>query len=235
MISDCIDLANYTTIPTVAQVDDLKDSGVRRAIVGTSFGLVWLRQIKALEEGGIEVQEYQFPGRLRATHRKVWLDCETPEATVDQIRRDAPKVHGIYTRRGWWTDETGDWKIAKEFPHLRLWEAHYGYPPPVFLSFGGWMVRDIIQWHDSINFCGLNVDLNVIEEVVAAPAPPEEQDMKSFLVWCAEEHKVYFVGPAGAKWIPGQGGTAGPVYAELEKEFGPMAVTLSSAALRAIG
>lgn len=59
--------------------------------------------------------------------------------------------------------------------------------------------------------------------------------MKPFLAWSREENKVYFVGPGGAVWIPGSGGGPGPVFAELERIFGPMTVVLSRAALQALG
>lgn len=70
---------------------------------------------------------------------------------------------------------------------------------------------------------------------IMAALQPQEDDMKPFLAWCAEEGKVYFIGPGGAKWIPGSGGGAGPVFAELERVFGKMTVGLSSAAIKAIG
>ena len=191
-LPDCIDLANYTAIPTAQQVQCLRDHGIKRAIVGTSFGEVWDEQVAALELGGIECQEYQFPTRVRGTHRKVWLDCETPEATVSAISAVAPRVHGIYTRRGWWQSETGDWDIVNAFPHLKLWEAHYGDPPPAFVPFGGWTQRSIIQYHDSTLFCGLNVDLNVIEEV--------EDDMAE-RVWCSDRLQTWIVGKGGATLV----------------------------------
>lgn len=159
-----IDLGNYSAVPTQEQVRCIIEAGYTKAIVGTSFGSVWQAQITAFEQGGMDVDEYVFPGHQPRSSRPFWIDCETGDATIQAIRALAPTATGIYTRRGWWTSETGDWDIKSEFPHLKLWDASYGDPPPAFVPYGGFTEREIHQWHDSTNLCGLNVDLNIIEQ-----------------------------------------------------------------------
>lgn len=158
-----IDLGNYSAVPTQEQVRCIIAAGYMKAIVGTSFGSVWQQQIEAFERGGIDVEEYVFPGHQPRSSRPFWIDCETGDATTQAIRALAPTATGIYTRRGWWVSETGDWDIKTEFPHLRLWDASYGDPPPAFVPYGGFSGRAMHQWHDSTLLCGLNVDLNIME------------------------------------------------------------------------
>ena len=188
-----IDLANYTVVPSAKQAVDMWQLGVRKAIVGTSFGGRSGPQINALSGAGIECEEYQFPHALLATTRPWWVDCETPEATQvrtrDALRRGA---RGVYTRRGWWTAEIADWNIKAEFPDAELWDARYvhgdgpckiaeavgrdsGIAEAVaeefswlspFEPYGGFEEASITQWHNSIKIYGLNVDLNEEVEMV---------------------------------------------------------------------
>lgn len=171
MTRRAVDFGNYTAIPTPDQVRCWIDAGYTRAIIGTSFSrrnadgsytYVATDQIAVCEANGMDVEEYQFVGHLRPTTRRWWLDVELGES-IDSIRAAVAtgKPYGIYTRRGAWPD---GWDIVSEFPDLKLWEAHYADPPPAFVPFGGWTERAMVQWHDSIDLCGLNVDLNIIEE-----------------------------------------------------------------------
>lgn len=94
-----------------------------------------------------------------------------------------------------------------------------------------WEHNEMVRWGAAPTAC----PSGRIDWKLYLDALNEEDDVRSFLAWCAEEGKVYFVGPNGATWIPGSGGGAGPVFAELERTFGPMTVTLTKAALSAIG
>jgi hypothetical protein len=117
--------------------------------------------------------------------RRLWLDCEeasggrSPAEIVALIGSavDACGAFpcGIYTARWWWPAATGD---SAAFEHLPLWHAEYpfreGYKPdaqeaPAFESFkpyGGWTHPAMWQFAGSVQHCGANVDLNVIEDAV---------------------------------------------------------------------
>ncbi len=175
-MTNAIDCGNYSAVATPDQVRCLMEAGYTKAIVGTSFGTVAAAQIAAFERGGMDVEEYQFPNAVRPTARPWWLDCETDAADVATIQRlcalpEGERPTGIYTRRIWWQDNTGDWDIKGAFPWLRLWDAAYSDPPAPFVPFGGFTTRAMHQWHDSTTLCGLNVDLNIVEEEEIMDAP----------------------------------------------------------------
>lgn len=174
-----LDFANYTPVPTPDQVRGWLAKGYTKAIIGTSFGDVWQRQIQVCEANGMDVAEFQFPEALHRTEREWWLDCETPTATKDAVRAickgnsGLTLPAGIYTGGWWWVPNMQNWNIVAEFPWLKLWDASYGSPPPPFTPYGGWHTRHIHQWQGSIYFGGLNVDLDIEEEEMGMT--PEEK------------------------------------------------------------
>ena len=120
------DCANYTVIPSADQVAAFKSLGVKHGVIGTSFGGIATGQLAAWESAGIPCEEYQFPERMKPTHRPWWVDAETPTATRDSIREALRRgARGVYTRRGWFTGNLGAWDIPAEFPGALLWDARY--------------------------------------------------------------------------------------------------------------
>jgi hypothetical protein len=239
-----IDVSNYTAIPTAAQVDELIGLGVEGAIVGTSYGGVAARQIAAFEAGGIPCEEYQFPESIRPAVRGWWLDAETGGVTVPIMRAliAQKKPLGIYTRRGWWTQNTGDWNVKAEFPDLLLWDARYchGDGPcsidgsrasieaeyaltPAYVPYGGFDAPSVTQWHDSVTIAGLNLDLDALEDQKV------ETDMIPYLVWNSTVQQTWLVGPFGACPI------LYPADATaLQAVYGPHKMALTDTALKAI-
>lgn len=182
-----VDCSNFTGDLSGEQVAALKDAGVSFAIVGTQKFTTALQQIEALERGGIEVPAaYCFlywDGN--DTHRiqlsldlgkPLWLDCEYKTGLDVQSVRE--RIHaavnqcgaqcaGIYTGSWWWQPKTANYDGFKDLP---LWHAAY-QPQPDSLDlshpYGGWTKAQVWQW-SSDGLAGINVDLNVMEEV---PAP----------------------------------------------------------------
>lgn len=195
-----VDFANYSAIPTPDQVRCWIDQGYTKAIIGTSYPrdngpnanprytYIADQQIAVCEANGVDVEEYQFVGRYRATPRRWWLDVELNE-TVGDIRAAVlhGKPYGIYTRKGIW--DTFDWNIVAEFPDLKLWDASYGNPLADFRPYGGWTSRAMHQWHDSTTLCGINVDLNIVEqeEDMDAPTKGEFQALAALVVKQGQE------------------------------------------------
>lgn len=70
---------------------------------------------------------------------------------------------GIYTRKQWWKDYTGDTAF---FEHLPLWCTEYNLDPPYDASwwarnsFGGWDAPIWVQYKADVDVAGVNVDLN---------------------------------------------------------------------------
>jgi hypothetical protein len=151
--------------------------------------LSWSRDVRATVATALETI------RGFEVHR-LWLDCEEatdghpPAEVVSRIEAAVDAARGvpagIYTARWWWPAATGD---SRAFARLPLWHAEYpyreGYKPsqaeaPSFDSFvpyGGWTRPAVWQYAGSVQHCGANVDLNVIEEVIGGPAldPYREQ------------------------------------------------------------
>lgn len=197
-----VDCANFTAVPTPAQVDELVRLGCEGAIVGTSYpvrGGVASAQIAAFASAGIPVEEYQFPEALRYAVRPWWLDAETGGVTVPLMRAiiAQKKPIGIYTRRGWWLTNTQNWNVKAEFPDLLLWDARYCHRDtdpcaialaptrvsieaehamtPAFVPYGGFERAHITQWHNSVMVAGLNVDLDALEDRMYTDAQIDEK------------------------------------------------------------
>lgn len=215
------DIANFTPVPTGAQMDCFKAQGYTHAYVGSSFGDVAPYQIARLQRGGFVVGEYMFPTRTHDTDREWWLDAEKSPGTVvnqttirDSIRKATNKPRGIYSNRTAWLECIGfDWNIKEEFPWLALWDANYGWTlPRPFNAFGGFTIDDrlITQW-SSTGLCGLNADLSVM-----ADAPVVEEEDVPKVVHNTTDNKVYLVGFKSPIWI-----TDVNELAQLEKAYGP--------------
>lgn len=167
------DFANYARVPTPADIDALRDLGITRVIVGSSFSqrqpdgtyrYVAADQMAVCEAAGFEVHEFMFIGRVYPTKRTWWLDVELAE-TPDEIRAAVAiyRPDGIYTRKGIW--DLLDIDLVSEFPGLKLWDANYGPLPRPFRPYGGWDRADMTQYHDTMDIgTGFEVDLSVYEE-----------------------------------------------------------------------
>lgn len=182
-----IDCANYTTVPTPAQVACLVNQGYTKAIVGCSYGTVARAQLAAFSAGGMSIEAYCWVSftndwiapldKAIATIQgtgvsRLWLDCEEdPGKTpaIDRIQQAHLYVSsrtelplGIYTGGWWWTPNTGDSTFFSDldFP---LWSAEYVNAPAPHL-YGGWSEVAIWQTRGSVDLCGLNADDNVILE-----------------------------------------------------------------------
>ncbi len=188
-----VDLSNWTTIPTPAEVDGLRAAGVERAIVGCSYGQVGRSQLIALDAGGIDVEAYGWvthPLNVHLLDRaiaqadglvdRLWLDCEGPtrgraptevlgdiEGAIAYMRVRRPDWRlGAYSAKWWWGPATGR---SNETFGLPLWVAAYRDPAAPLEEHelpGGWDVEDVALWQyaGSSTLAGLNVDLNLILE-----------------------------------------------------------------------
>jgi hypothetical protein len=171
------DLSNWQRVPTPTDIARLKQMGVKRVIIGSSFGTVWQEQIAVCEAAGFEVQEYMFPGHIHPTNRVWWLDVEQAE-TADEViaivgdHQTTTPPTGIYTRKGIFI--LLDVNIVALFPGLKLWDANYGPLPRTFSPYGGWLFATMTQYQDTTDIgTGLAVDLSVYEEI---DMTPEEVD-----------------------------------------------------------
>lgn len=225
------DLANFTAVPTHAQMGCLKAQGYTHAYVGSSFGDAADYQIARLSRGGFVVGEYMFPTRTHDTDREWWLDAELSPGTVinqttirDTIKAATNKPKGIYSNRTAWLNVIGfDWNVKAEFPWLKLWDANYGWTMPrPFNAFGGFVLADriITQW-SPLGLCGLNLDLNVMEDEPIA----EEEDMPK-VVFNTTDKKIYLVGYEKPIWI-----TSPDEVMQLETAYGKQ-IALSDATIQ---
>lgn len=253
-----VDIANYTSIPTPAQLACLRAAGYTRVIVGCSYGVIATMQLAAAAGAGLEVEAYAFvdftarwEGPLQRALlaissqpvRRLWLDCEaethglTRQQVVGRIaeaeqyvRRHRPDlIIGIYTAGWWWMPQTGD---SQSFKHLPLWTAAYvqdaGRVPDPKA------VRLYGGWNAAAlwQYAGTidTCGLNTDRNLILES---EEDSMKPFLCWSG---RVIFVGPAGPRWI-----TDAAVVAELGRIFGGLdangfpIIGLSGAAVMALG
>jgi len=127
-----LDCANYTAVPSPAQLDCLKTAGYARAIIGCSYGSVADMQLAAYYAAGFEVDAYAWVSfgaswstpldraliviARRPAVRRLWLDVEEEvagmsppqyeariQAAVAYVRDKRPDLTlGIYTGRWWW-------------------------------------------------------------------------------------------------------------------------------------
>jgi hypothetical protein len=197
----CLDVANYTPIPTAAEVACLVADGYERGIVGASYGSVARGQLEAFQDGGMEIEAYAWVSfadnwqhpldhalaviqGLPVT--RLWMDCEEDPGAADVLTRidDAlAYVHnvrpdlemGIYTGGWWWKPNAGN---STRYGAMPLWTADYLQPRDEAdkpYLYGGWTEAAIWQTAGSVQLCGLNADDNVIlEEDELTPAQMQE-------------------------------------------------------------
>lgn len=248
----CIDVANYTPVPTPQQVACLIADGYTRAVVGCSYGNVARAQLEAFSNGGMEIEAYCWvthPLTLQPIDKainvciglpvkRLWLDCEappnkrTPAQIVDDIDdavRYATRYFsgeiGIYTG-SWWWPVTGPTQNTWGLP---LWLANYRDPAKPLTEAdvpGGWTVADVALWQyaGTVTTCGLNTDRNLILEATGG-----DDEMVPIRIWCAERAKTYLFGPFGAVPIDNPADDKA-----LEKLYGPHAAVLTGATLDAL-
>jgi len=187
MLQLCIDFANYTPVPTPANVACWRQQGYVRAIIGASYGSVAKRQILACQQGGMEVEAFAwvaFSGNWQlnidravavcrdTTVKRIWTDAEAPTGgqaatTIQRIAEAVAYIEsfgfatGIYTGGWWWKPNTRD---SQAFKHLPLWTAEYKDPSGQPTLYGGWTKAAMWQYAGTIQTCGLNTDRNVILE-----------------------------------------------------------------------
>jgi len=209
-----IDVANYTAVPTPAQVACLLTEGYDTAIVGASFGSVARPQLQAFAAGGMQVEVYAWvsfsgwwenllDGALGAIAglpvRRLWLDCEEEtameprtvirriEQAVEYVEEARPDLEvGIYTGAWWWSDFAGN---TAPFAHLPLWSAYYDNEPDIDfaqLPYGGWRAPAIEQYHGTVETCGLNTDRNVINEEEETMDAPTKGEFGALFAYTME-------------------------------------------------
>jgi hypothetical protein len=253
MTAKMFDMSNWTDIPSRNQLQCLYDKGYRVACVGSSFDVDKSRkQNQAIVDFGKftlwqyawlfhPIKPYTLSNVVKASQgfpvKMIAIDVEDPSLALNSRESNARDIRTaidffrsvgynnlcIYTGYYIWNSNCP----ADTFG-LPLWYANYRDDPdswdPHTLLPGAWKPEDLIAWQWSSNGdCGLNIDLNIYYG-------EKEEDMKSFLAWCPELKRVYFVGPAGPVWI-----TDAKVVSELEGQFGKLSVVLSWSALQALG
>lgn len=125
--------------------------------------------------------------------RRSWMDVEgIPQgpgktiaalAEVERLLRQGGYDVGIYTSQSKWPLHTGN---TTAFSKLALWDAHWRYPsgdsrgidqpPPAFVPYGGWVSPTIVQYAGDVQYCGLNLDLNMVYVNVPPPPDFDEED-----------------------------------------------------------
>lgn len=205
-----VDVANYTAVPTPAQVQCLIADGYTTAIVGCSYGQVARSQLMAFSDNGMKIEAYAWithPLNTLLLERaltviaglpvtRLWLDAEadtngrTPAGVVADINgavEYCQKVRpdlalGIYTGAWWWTPRTGN---SQETWGLPLWLANYrDTDNPLAESEipGGWTRESTAIWQyaGTIETCGLNTDRNLILEEDEM-TPAQMAELKAYM------------------------------------------------------
>jgi hypothetical protein len=142
-----VDVSNWSSNISSAEVACWRDGGVEHVIVGTQVASVARQQLQMAEFHGMSLDAYvvlywnfditnQVNTALAMIEgfpvRRLWLDIEVAPGAwsaaqvVDKIRQgeqacgDMPC--GIYTRKVWWLDNLGN---TTAFSHLPVWYAYY--------------------------------------------------------------------------------------------------------------
>jgi hypothetical protein len=250
-------MANYTHVPTPAQVKCLIREGYTLNIVGASYGNLAHLQLRMSAQYGMKIEAYAWITHP-FTHapidralgaidglpvQRLWLDAEADtngrppmqvvadiDAAIAYAKARRPDLPiGIYTANWWWGPNTGGSTKFKDYP---LWLANYvPNPNPAAVPlFGGWTKAALWQYAGTVETCGLNTDRNLILEQETAPPPVEEdEDMKPILVWNTGLKQVWLMGPFGA--VPVQFPADA---AQLENLYGKHAAALSNELLQSI-
>jgi len=199
-----LDVSNYSGVFAAEAVACWRSLGYSHVICGTQQAETTRAQLATTLAGGMSADAYVFlywhlppAAQVQAALAaiagfpvgRLWLDCEdavegrAPEQVVGLIGEavaacgDLPC--GVYTGRWWWLPSTGD---SAAFSHLPLWHAEWTSGPDVLPSFdafrlyGGWSRPAIWQFQGTTQLCGVDVDLNLMEQPLPAPLPPSERD-----------------------------------------------------------
>lgn len=188
-----VDCSSFTGLLTTAQAQAIKDMGFSKAIVNLYGGATAQSQIDAFQSVGMEVDgyiyfyfsqtaEYRISSQLAnlagRTVNFLWLDWEddpggkSQAEVVDFINNAVAycsgKIYtGMYTRRQWWVDYTGD---SHQFEGMWIWDAtNDGTPDMSYKPYGGFKHYMEQYRFDVVLVPGVgNFDLNVYED----PEPP---------------------------------------------------------------
>lgn len=205
-----VDISHWTGTIDRDDVNCMYDHGVRHVITGTLNPAVTTNQLQMAIDGGMTVDAYvmlywngditwqvQNALTLIAPYpvQRLWLDAEQPRGSYSRsqiVAKIQEAVNacgsmpcGIYTRKVWWQDNTGD-SIA--FSHLPIWYAYYQYGatfddwygPAAWYEgpFGGWIDPTAKQYNDrphitcSNPYSDLVVDHNLMYVLDDVPPPP---------------------------------------------------------------
>lgn len=156
---DAIDVANFTEVMNPFQASLLRAFGVRRVIVGGSYGTIARAQLEASIANGFETEAYAWitapfsPLRIAnvlneiegLAVKRIWLDAEDEAASqfsaaenianirsaIALVRLVRPDLEiGIYSGAGWWRANTDDYS-GDDICSLPLWFANYRNPDGV--------------------------------------------------------------------------------------------------------
>jgi hypothetical protein len=190
-----------------------RDAGFHHVMIGTNWPQIARVQLEECTKGGMTVDLYHwlYWGEDTAALVKAgvalaqgypvgmhWLDAEDPRGGFTQaqiVKKIGDSVDvvtaaggrpGIYTRRPWWVDETGN---SQAFKHLPLWHAQYIKQEPgdateaeriafrqsrPFQPYGGWNEPAIWQYAGSVKALNANIDKNEIYMDLGAREQEEE-------------------------------------------------------------
>lgn len=185
MTDIAVDFSSFTDIPSPDQVECWRNQGVTRAIIGTRGNRRnFAAQAQACKDGGLEVEAYIYlywnePGTTQARNAldiingmasRIWVDVEFDDNNpwpgslgVQNVLyacfSELPADTGLYTSRSMWAQAQ-----VQGYGDRALWDANYGSPPRPWVPYGDWTSRELVQYAGSVSLCGLNVDLNIIEQ-----------------------------------------------------------------------
>lgn len=192
-----VDVSHWSGYLSAGQVACWWEMGVRHVVTGTRDPSITVQQLGMAVDGGMTVDAYvvlewddeiaQLVGAALSAItpypvQRLWLDAERPAGVwsaaqlVGKIQEGVDACGGfacgIYTRKAWWLDSTGD---SQAFSHLPLWYAYYnGQPnfedwhhPAVWYEgpFGGWSYPTGKQYDSdqtAPDLCEVNVDYNIM-------------------------------------------------------------------------
>lgn len=188
MTEFAVDISNWSGVPSPEQARQIRAAGFARAICGTQHAATTQGQLDVLGAAGLALEAYtylrfdrdpapQLEAGLAALGGRVvermWLDCEA-EAALERLGVAGVIEHivqaaeacvgvvfsGIYTRRGWWLEQTGNSTRFRDFP---LWDAtNDGRPDLAFSAYGGWERVTMEQFAFDQPVAGVNCDLNIV-------------------------------------------------------------------------
>jgi hypothetical protein len=202
-----VDISHWQGEITPDEVACMWDSGVRHLIAGVLNPSIAANQLETASNGGMTVDIYVYlywSGNITAQVQnalavgapfpvqRLWLDAENApgsfthaqivEKLQEAVNACGSTPCGIYTRKVWWRDNTGN---STAFSHLPIWYAYYDnmadfddwYYPSYWYEgpFGGWTDPTGKQYNDRPYLCGSGVDHNIMYTAGDAPPPPDPE------------------------------------------------------------